>query len=303
MSGATILSDWSDAPFSHPPIAEATGPFPHRTFLETWWRHEGGDDRLALIATDIAALPLRTSGGRVMFCGDADLTDYHSPLGDPQGPIDAAAEHFAGQAFSFDSLPEAAATAIHAALDAGGHAHSLARESITAVLDLPDATEAWQAQQRKKDRHELRRKRRRFEAMFGEPHLERRTDADAVAVLAEMHRASPGAKGGFMTPQREAFFRDLVAHAGASVDLLITGRGPVAAAFGFAEPDGYYLYNSAYTPTAAAASPGIVLLATLIETLIAEGVSRLDLLKGDEPYKFRLGAIPRQLHRIEGTFT
>ena len=51
-----------------------------------------------------------------------------------------------------------------------------------------------------------------------------------------------------------------------------------------------------------AASPGIVLLAVVIERLIADGVSRLDLLKGDEPYKFRLGATPRQLYRIEGTF-
>ena len=102
--------------------------------------------------------------------------------------------------------------------------------------------------------------------------------------------------------EREAFCADLIGHAGATIDLLVTKRGPVAAAFAFDRPDGYFLYNSAYTPEAAAASPGIVLLATLIETLIAEQAVRLDLLKGDEAYKFRLGAAARPLYRIEGTF-
>jgi len=77
----------------------------------------------------------------------------------------------------------------------------------------------------------------------------------------------------------------------------------VAAAFGFARDDGYYLYNSAYARDAAESSPGIVLLATLIDALTAEGVPRLDLLKGDEPYKLRLGGNRRRLYRIEGTFS
>lgn len=302
MSRARVLTEWSDDAFSHLPLAPATGPFPHRPFLETWWRHEAHDDQLALVTDDASALPLRVSAGRVMFCGDTDVTDYHSPLGEPRGVIDAAADRFSGSSYSFDSLPEAAAAPLHAALDDGGHPHALTRDAITAVLELPDDAGAWLAGLRKKDRHEIRRKRRRFEETLGSAHLERRSDRKAVATFAELHRTSPGAKGGFMTAARQAFFSDLVERAGATVDLLITAGRPVAAAFAFQEPDGYYLYNSAYAPEAAAVSPGIVLLAAVIERLMADGVSRLDLLKGDEPYKFRLGAMPRQLYRIEGTF-
>lgn len=296
------MTEWADDPFSHRPLAQATGPFPHRSFLETWWRHEGDDDQLAVITDDTSTLPLRVSAGRVLFCGDADVTDYHSPLGEPRGVIEATADRFSGSGYSFDSLPEAAAAPLHAALDDGGHTHVVTREAVTAVIDLPDDTGVWLAGLGKKERHEIRRKRRRFEETLGSAHLERRSDADAVATFADLHRTSSGAKGGFMTPQREAFFADLVGRAGATVDLLVAAGRPVAAAFGFQEPDGYYLYNSAYTPEAAAASPGIVLLAIVIERLIADGVPRLDLLKGDEPYKFRLGATPRQLFRIEGTF-
>jgi CelD/BcsL family acetyltransferase involved in cellulose biosynthesis len=302
MSGARVLTEWADEPFSHHPLAPATGPFPHRPFLETWWRHEGNGDQLALVADDTSALPLRVSAGRVMFCGDADVTDYHSPLGEPRGVIDAAADRFSGWDYSFDSLPEAAAAPLHGALDDGGHTHAVTREAVTAVLELPDDAGVWLAGLGKKDRHEIRRKRRRFEETLGSAHLERSSDAGAVATFADLHRTSPGAKGGFMTPEREAFFADLVHRAGATVDVLVAAGRPVSAAFAFQEPDGYYLYNSAYAPEAAAASPGIVLLAIVIERLIAEGVPRLDLLKGDEPYKFRLGATPRQLYRIEGTF-
>lgn len=296
-----VSSEWSDEAFSHPPLADHTGPFPHRPFLEAWWRHEGHGDELALVSTDDSTLPLRLSEGRVLFCGDADLTDYHNPLGDPQEAIGAAAARFTGTDYRFDSLPSAAAKPLLGALE--GHAPSMTDDTVTAVIDLPDDLETWLAGIGKRNRHELRRKRRRFGEALGDANLERRDDPEVVALFVEMHRAAAGEKGGFMTEAREEFFADLIANAGATVDVLSTEDGPVAAAFAFAEADGYYLYNSAYAPSAASSSPGIALLAAIIETLIADGVPRLDLLKGDEPYKFRLGAVARPLYRIEGTFT
>lgn len=298
----SVSTEWTNEPFTHPPTALGTGPFPESAFLETWWRHRAGADRLALAAGATGGLPLRVSDRTLMFCGDADLTDYHSPLGDPRVALEAVSEAFPGHRFSFDSLPEEAASVLRDALEEGGHRFTSAGESMTAVIDLPDDPEVWLAALPKKDRHEVRRKRRRFSAILGEASLERRSDSAAVSLFAEMHRSAPGSKGGFMSKEREAFFADLIGNAGATIDLLVTKRGPVAAAFAFDRPDGYFLYNSAYTPEAAAASPGIVLLATLIETLIAEQTVRLDLLKGDEAYKFRLGAAARPLYRIEGTF-
>lgn len=298
----TILTEWSDAPFAPSPIATATGPFPHRPFLETWWKHESGGDQLALVSEESSTLPLRWSPSeyRLLFCGDADLTDYHTPLGEAAPAIEVLANHFDGAGFSFDSLPEAAATSLGAALEAGGYEHRTTDDAVTAVVDVPADTGAWLQGLAKKERHEVRRKLRRFEELLGEARLERRSDPAALGGFAEMHRSAAGAKGGFMTPEREAFFSDLVDHAGAVIDLLVTEQGPVAAGFGFPRPDGYYLYNSAYAPEAEAASPGIVLLAMLIDQLVGDGIPRLDLLKGDEPYKFRLGAVPRKLYRIEG---
>jgi CelD/BcsL family acetyltransferase involved in cellulose biosynthesis len=74
----------------------------------------------------------------------------------------------------------------------------------------------------------------------------------------------------------------------------------VAAAFGFGDDRAYYLYNSAYDPGAAATSPGVVLVDLLVRRCLVEGLARLDLLKGDEVYKFRLGARARPLYAVEG---
>ena len=71
-----------------------------------------------------------------------------------------------------------------------------------------------------------------------------------------------------------------------------------AAAFGFESNDAYYLYNSAYAPDAARLSPGIVLVAALVRSAVRSGRRRLDFLKGDERYKFDLGAEPRPLYRV-----
>jgi CelD/BcsL family acetyltransferase involved in cellulose biosynthesis len=292
-----------DALLRHRPVASHTGPFTLRPFLETWWDHLGGDDELAIVATETGSLPLRIHEGRLMFCGDADLTDYHSPLGDTASAIAAATAAHQGRSFTFDSLPTEAATPIGDALAAGGQAHTTAEDGETVVIDLRGGVDAWLAGLRKKDRHEIRRKWRNFTDALGEPRLERRDSGEAAALFAELHRSSDGAKGRFMVPELETFFADLVRRAGATVDVLVVGSDVVAAAFGFAEPDGYYLYNSAYDSAAAHASPGIVLLTAMIQRLCDEGVARLDLLKGDERYKFRLGGRARQLYRIEGTFS
>ncbi len=292
---------WSEAAFAHEPVAPAVGPFPHRRFLETWWDHHGAGSDLKIVTTPHGTLPLRVVDGAVEFCGNHDLTDYHSPLGDVAGPLAAAAEALSGRPFSLDSLPAEAASPLLSALRNGGHDVAKYDDTLTAVVDLKDGD--WLGRLPKKQRHEIRRKQRRFTDQLGPWRLERRHDPDAVRLFADLHRDAPGAKGRFMSPQQEAFFADLVARTEASVEVLTAEERPVAAAFGWVRPDGYYLYNSGYATDAREASPGIVLLAALIDELVAAGVPRLDLLKGDEAYKFQLGATRRPLYRLEGRFS
>ena len=104
-----------------------------------------------------------------------------------------------------------------------------------------------------------------------------------------------------MTPGRESFFRSLADLPGCRIDV-VSGESdaPVAAAIGFQDSEGYYLYNSAYDPANRAISPGIVMLMLLFEQAIEAGVAIFDFLKGDESYKSRLGAQPRPLYALVG---
>jgi CelD/BcsL family acetyltransferase involved in cellulose biosynthesis len=282
------------------PIAGHTGPFPLPGFLGAWWRHHGRGTLLPVGAGG-GALVLTIADGTARLAGEADLTDYHSPLGtDLEGTAAAAAAALpAGTRLSLDSLPLEAAEPLMKQFAAAGVSLSMRAHDATMVLDLPRDPEEYLAALDSKQRHEVRRKRRRFEEQAGAPSLHR--EPAALADFAAMHRTAAGAKGTFMTPEMEGFFASLLDEAGAVIDVLRNGDGvAVGAAFGFEDDNTYYLYNSAFDQGRAGLSPGIVLVTSLIDAAISTGKRRFDFLKGGEDYKVRLGAIPRTLFVLEG---
>jgi CelD/BcsL family acetyltransferase involved in cellulose biosynthesis len=297
-----VHADFTSQGFTLPPMVPGTGPFGRRDFLEVWWRHRAGaEDEPWLVESGDALLPLWSSPPGVRFLGEEHLIDYHVPLGRGVESLMAsfAAEHLAERGFRFDSLPLEAAEALAKGLAAAGVAAEPRQHEVTAVLDLPADYEDYLLTLSKKERHEVRRKRRRFETMLGPPRLLTDEGPTGLATFVAMHRQAAGEKGTFMSAAMEAYFRDLLAIPGAVIHLLAGDAGPVAAVFGFSDADGYFLYNSSYDPAAGAASPGVVLVAMLIERAIMQGVTRFDFLKGDEAYKFRLGARPRPLYVLE----
>lgn len=301
-----IHTDWSISAFALTPTAPNTGPFADRSFLETWWDLEAGPtDRLLLADGGDGLIPAMLRHDSVELVGDPDVTDYHSPRGDDLAGALALidAEVPAGTSFRFDSMPLPAAEALAEAIGSLGMDGAPEQHEAAAVLALPGSFDEYLAMIGKKERHETKRKRRRFESEIGAPMLERREGRDAVRLFAGMHRKASGDKGHFMTVRMERFFAALCERAGAVIDVLSGGDGtPVAAAFGFEDEATYYLYNSAYDPDASHASPGVVLISMLIERAVAAGYAGFDFLKGDEAYKFRLGAEPRPLYVLTGTF-
>lgn len=297
----TDSTDWSAFPEGLKPIAPKVGPFPQRPFLEALWHHRADQAaELHIEASSAGAAAVVASGGFVTFAGESGLTDYHAPVG-PDGAtaLAAAMRRFPGMPFCLDSLPVEAVDPITDALGANGVVSSVSEDETVAVLTLPSTYDDWLGSLGKKQRHEVRRKRRRFETEFGTIEIERHT-GDAIEAFCAMHRLSAGEKGQFMTAPMEHLFSALLDTAGASIHLLTCEGVARAAAFGFETEDGYFYYNSAYDPAAAMASPGVVLFASMIEIEIERGAGVFDFLKGSEQYKFRHGAEPRQLFVIEG---
>ena len=292
---------WDTFPTDLEPIADSIGPFASKSFLEVVWNHrDTAGLELVIESGSKGAVALVTDGDRVEFAGQSNLTDYHSPLG-PEGgeTLTQALKSHRGATVNLDSLPlEVVATVEDAVRNAGG-VPTTEQHETAAVLSLPPTYEDWLASIGKKERHEVRRKRRRFVAEFGEieivPH-----GSEAINMFCAMHRTSQGDKGMFMTGEMQSYFEDLLDTGGATIHTLICDGIPRANAFGFETDDGYYYYNSAYDMDAAMASPGIVLLASMIEDQIARGARVFDFLKGDERYKFKHGASPRPLYAVSG---
>lgn len=293
------MIDWSALDAARRPLAPSVGPFPHGGFLSALWEHFGSGD---LEVTDAggAAWAFVTADGCVTAAGAADLVDYRSPLGgDPTDLLaSVVGDRGSGTRFSFDSLPVEAAEAVTKALEANGVGTTTTHftDSMVLTLDGGDLLDGLDAKQR----HEVRRKQRRFDEALGEALLV--DDPTRFEGFVALHRAAPGNKGEFMTGDMEGFFRDLLVLPGARLDCLVTGDDRlVAASIGFEDADAYYLYNSAYDPAVAEVSPGIVLLHRLIRRVGESGRSRFDFLKGTEDYKRRLGAEPRPLFLVEGS--
>jgi CelD/BcsL family acetyltransferase involved in cellulose biosynthesis len=292
-----------------------------------WWEEfgEGKDLRVVTMtrADDLAAIvPLyrKQEEGRsvLRFVGGIDLTDYLGPICaavDREEVAEALVCWLEDTDEGWDELdlhnmpvPFRFAEYLVERADRFGSNFTLEQEETAAVLRLPESWDAYLAGLASKDRHELRRKRRRL----GRDHPDARfrtatedtLDAD-LKVFVEMHRGAEGHKGHFMKPEVATFFervaRAFMPLGWLRLDLLEIAGRDVAATFGF-ELDGvFYLYNSAYEPDAARVSPGLVLVSELVKRAIEEELKVFDFLRGPERYKYQLGSEAVPLHNVRLT--
>jgi CelD/BcsL family acetyltransferase involved in cellulose biosynthesis len=283
------------------PRVAATGPFARRPFLAAVTALTGespetvGDDTAAIVVADVE--------GETRLAGDSDLTDYHCPLGaEVKSAVALLVETSPPETtFRFDSLPREAADELVDAFAATGLDAVSEEHAVTAVVEISAGYDTYLDAIGKKQRHEVRRKRRRYEDEVGHlVHEVHHTDGWAIAEFFRLHRLAEGDKGSFMTPRREKFFRTLLAQEGWRLDVLRAGNEERATAclFSYVDAEGVYLYNSSYDPGLREASPGVAMIGSMIEQACAEGIPRFDFLKGDEVYKFRLGAEPRHLYEV-----
>jgi CelD/BcsL family acetyltransferase involved in cellulose biosynthesis len=158
----------------------------------------------------------------------------------------------------------------------------------------------------KKERHEIRRKVRRAEAA-GEVRLESSTNPiDDLDAFVDLHQKRWGAEGLFPPTEGGAasrrFFAELFEDCAPSgiIDLsfLTVGGRRIAAGVTFDDGEAVYYYNAGVEPEARELSPGVVMVACYIQRAIGLGRTRLDFLRGDEPYKYEWGAVDSPIERL-----
>lgn len=287
-------------------------------YLRIFWEELGeGDLRLAFVRDGdetVGAAAFSHSRGTLAFLGGFEVTDYMGPVAAPEARERVAKELMRSIAERDDwetadlrgllrhgGWP---ATLLDAAGDAGLRAEA-GDDGAAALLRLPDSFDAYLESLPGKLRHEVRRKARRLhEALPGARVVDAvpETAERDLAAFVAMHRQSEGAKGSFMSSERERFFRrltkDLLPDGTFRLSFLEADGVRVAATVGFRDRERFLLYNSAFDRKHRALSPGIVMITELIRGAVGSGVEAFDLLKGDLSYKYRFGARPRHLVRL-----
>jgi CelD/BcsL family acetyltransferase involved in cellulose biosynthesis len=207
-----------------------------------------------------------------------------------------------------DPTSDALAAALGAREMAEGWTLNLEREDVCPVVTLPEGTDldGYLATLGKKERHEIRRKVRRAESV-GEIRLDDSSDplVDLDAFI-ELHQKRWGALGLFPdTPggaQSRVFARRMFELSGAGgpvrLTFLTVGDRRIAAGIHFETAEGYLYYNAGIDPDARGLSPGVLMIYAYVVRAIEAGKRRLDLLRGDEPYKYEWGAVDEPIQRL-----
>jgi len=309
--------------------AELSGPWsevadrrsPASIFLTPEWiavaREHDSAEAVTLAAGDpphgIVALA-RDADGTLRFAGGelTDEQDVVAPAGQEREVATAVCRWIVREAprrLRLEYVPEDVPTleVMAAGLADSGYRVERSRFITSPRLALAGDFETYVQGLGKKERHELRRKIRRLENAT-QASFRWASDAERGATLDRffaLHRLSRGEKADFMTQDVERFFRD-IADALAPLGRLRLGvlrahDEDAAVLFAFAYRGTLALYNAAYDPALASLSIGIVGHAWAIREAIRERLDTYDLLRGDEPYKYDLGATDRWLGRLEAT--
>ncbi|MGH7641313.1 MAG: GNAT family N-acetyltransferase [Candidatus Dormibacteria bacterium] len=205
-------------------------------------------------------------------------------------------------------LPGGAPTleALRQAAEAAELKSELAQEEVSPRVELPSSFDDFVAASLgKRDRHELRRKLRRLSQERPGWRLISHDEMGLEPALDHFFpllKASGAHKVQFLTDEVAGFIRAVCRRLDQRGWLrlqFLEIQGQLAATtLGFTVDRTWNLYNSGYLPELGALSPGLICVAEGIRAAIAEGCLVADFLRGNEPYKYHLGAEDRPLWRL-----
>ena len=256
---------------------------------------------------------LTLSGDTLSFVGNQETVDYNDFMVRPGHESDfyqtllTSLKDRQWDVMRLDSLVENSPTLTHLPELARqqGYSVEIEKEDTASGIELPSTWDEYLAILSKKDRHELRRKFRRLEAVpdwkwyavTGEEEVMSRLD-DFVRLM----RQSSQEKDEYMTEEHLRFFYAM-ARRMSQIGLLrlyfleLDGK-PVATSLCFDYASSRLLYNSGYDLEYGYYSVGLLLNALCLREAIKQEIGYFDFLRGSETYKYHLGGQPHDLYQM-----
>ncbi len=183
-------------------------------------------------------------------------------------------------------------------------------QEVCPVIELPNQWDAYLESLDKKNRHEIRRKLRRSEESAADWYIvgpEHDLSVESDTFLRLMASASVDKAEFLANPKNVTFFKQLtpllMERDWLQIAFLTVEGRQAAAYMNFLYNNEVQIYNSGLDIEAAnGLSAGIVLLARLIQYAIEHGYKRFDFLRGNEEYKYRMGAVDTHVFMLMASY-
>ena len=278
-------------------------------WLEAWWHEFGFEAKLYLGAvrqggTITGIAPLLLKGSEAFFIGSADVCDYLDFVIVPGREVDFL--NILLDDLRWRGISRLNLRPLRPNSTVLTHLIGIARdrkcevsckvEDISLKLDLPLTWQEYLRTLTQKQRHEVRRKLRRF-SEAGDVNYRIVEDSESasqsIALFLRLFRESRQDKAIFLTARMESFFTSLAKAMGQAgllrLGILELNALPVAAVMCFDYNNTVFLYNNGYDPQYNSLSVGLISKVLCIKDSIERGRGIFDFLKGAEEYKHRLG--------------
>lgn len=249
-------------------------------------------------------IPLEIEGDTAHFSGGEEIADYLDAIGPERAKVQAWQEAISILASKgvkklvLRNIPQNSESIHYFGTLAGA---TIAQEDTTPIATLPATLEAYLDTLDKKERHEYKRKIRKFEEDFPNPIITTQNGIDVrMNELVELMNADKS-KQEFLTPPMKQFFLKLPQIAKDSlVQLSLSHQNiTLASMVGFKHGHAFLLYNSGFLRQYAGA--GFYLKAKSMQWAIEQGFSEFNFLQGSERYKYELGGKDWHVYRIDVT--
>lgn len=307
-------------------------PFSTYEWHKNWWAayHPGDlwilsfrDEHNCLLGIASFFIESTDNGQHIVhFVGCEDVTDYLDILADKdhleavyEALADALVEHrdvfdaldlcnIPADSPSYQLLPDI--------LLKRGLAVNTQKQEVCPTIPLPATFDEYFQLVNKKDRKELQRKLRLAQGQGDSINWytvngRHNIDEEVEKFLKLMASSHPEKAQFLQDEQHLAFFKSIVPAAAESgwlqLNFLEIAGEPVAAYLNFDYNNRIWVYNSGLEPNKAAAlSPGIILLLYNIEHAIEQHYEAFDFLRGDEQYKYRMGAQDTIIYNLKAAW-
>lgn len=288
-------------------------PYDLQIWKEVWLNHFSEDYDFEYIKNDNFFIPLKYKNSEASIIGDKDIVDYNNILYINNEKKDF--EDLINQIFDLNinklilySISEESPTfnLLTNGEILNDYRLDSQQEDVSPYLSLPNSWDEYLTSLPKKKRHELKRKIRRIEqnADFSTGDLSSLEDKDEIlGEFFRLHKMSSDEKNLFMTNEMEQFFTDLIIkmleNKSLTYSYLKIDNKTTACSISFIHQNIRFLYNSGFDPFYNNFSSGLLNHAFAIKRSIEDKLTVFDFMRGNERYKYDLGAVDKILYTFQ----